>query len=142
MTQAGEYFLSRLQFGTHVLTAAGDAVSLLTWLAQHAKPFVDQKVLLGQKQHLSCRLIAWRVPEEQANRRRQKLRKEIDSRYSKAPHAERLAWCDWTILVTNVPDDLLTPPEAVVLYRARWQVENCHADYRSSASLYIEGVAA
>jgi hypothetical protein len=123
MTQAREYFLSRLQFGTKVLTRAGDAVSLLTWLGQQAKPFVDQNVLLGQTQRLSCRLIAWRVPEEQANRRRQKLRKEVDSRYSKAPSAERLAWCDWTILVTNVPDDLMTPPEAVVLYRARWQIE-------------------
>src|SRR5262249_44286131 len=35
----------------------------------------------------------------------------------------RLAWCDWTILVTNVPEEMLTLPEAVVLYRARWQVE-------------------
>ncbi len=41
----------------------------------------------------------------------------------KEPSVERLAWCDWTILVTNVPVELLTPREAVVLYRARWQVE-------------------
>jgi hypothetical protein len=34
-----------------------------------------------------------------------------------------LALCDWTILVTNVPGELLTPEEAVVLYRARWQIE-------------------
>jgi hypothetical protein len=39
------------------------------------------------------------------------------------PSAERLAWCDWTILVTNVPVELMTPEEVVVLYRARWQVE-------------------
>jgi hypothetical protein len=39
------------------------------------------------------------------------------------PSAVRLAWCDWTILVTNVPESLLTPKEAAVLYRARWQVE-------------------
>jgi hypothetical protein len=36
---------------------------------------------------------------------------------------KRLAWCDWTILVTNVPVELMTPDKAVVLYRARWQVE-------------------
>ena len=45
------------------------------------------------------------------------------SKYGKEPSAERLAWCDWTILVTNVPAEMMTPEEAVVLYRARWQVE-------------------
>jgi hypothetical protein len=79
--------------------------------------------MLGQEQQLPCRLIAWRVPEEQANRRRQKLRRENLRKYGKKPSAERLAWCDWTILVTNVPVELMTPEEAVVLYRARWQVE-------------------
>ena len=45
------------------------------------------------------------------------------SRYGKQPSAERLAWCDWTILVTSVPLTLLTAREAIVLYRARWQIE-------------------
>jgi hypothetical protein len=63
------------------------------------------------------------VPPEHANRRRAKLRREIRNKYGKEPSAERLAWCDWTILVTNVPVPLLSPQEAVVLYRARWQLE-------------------
>jgi Transposase DDE domain len=123
MTAVGEYFLSRLQFGTHVLLGDGNAVDLLPWLAQQRGPFVDQSILLGQGQRLACRLIAWRLPEEQANRRRQKLRQETRSKNGCEPSAARLAWCDWTILVTNVPVDLLTPTEAAVLYRARWQVE-------------------
>ncbi len=142
VAKAGEYFLSRLQFGTSVLAPDGDSLELLSWLAQQPGPFVDQQVLLGKEQRLACRLIAWRIPEEQANRRRQKLRKEILSRYQKEPSAERLAWCDWTILVTNVPVEKMTPPEAVVLYRARWQVEMSHPDHRSSAKLYLEGSAA
>jgi len=63
------------------------------------------------------------LPPEQANRRRQKLRKETLSKSGKEPSAARLAWCDWTILVTSVPVSMLSPEEAVVLYRARWQVE-------------------
>ena len=39
------------------------------------------------------------------------------------PSRERLAWCDWTIFVTNVPGDRLSPEEIAVLYRARWQIE-------------------
>lgn len=122
MTAAGEYFLSRLQFGTHVLHE-GLAVDVLTWLAKQTGPFVDVSVLLGQEQRLPSRLIAWRLPQEQANRRRQKLRQETMKKKGREPSAVRLAWCDWTILVTNVPAALLTPQEAAVLYRARWQVE-------------------
>ena len=123
MTQEGAYFLSRLQLGTSVLLPEGPAVALLPWLAQQAGPLVDQRIRLGHAQHLACRLIAWRLPEEQAHRRRHKLRRESLSKYGKEPSAERLAWCDWTILVTNVPVAMLTPEEAVILYRARWQVE-------------------
>jgi hypothetical protein len=117
------YFLSRLQFGTVVRQADGVVVNLLPWLSKQTKNLVDLHVQIGKEQCLPCRLIAWRLPEEQANRRRQKLRKEALSRRNQEPSAERLAWCDWTILVTSVPDDLLTAREAIVLYRARWQVE-------------------
>jgi hypothetical protein len=123
MAAAGEYFLSRLQFGTHVLLSSDKAVAVLKWLTQQPGPFVDVSILLGQEQRLPCRLIAWRLPREQADRRRQKLRQETRKKRGREPCAERLAWCDWTILVTNVPEELLTPPEAAVLYRARWQVE-------------------
>jgi hypothetical protein len=122
MVAAGEYFLSRLQFGTHVLHE-GLTVDLLPWLAKQTGPFVDVSVLLGKEQCLPCRLIAWRLPKEQADSRRRKLRQETMKKKGREPSAERLAWCDWTILVMNLPADLLTPKEATVLYRARWQVE-------------------
>jgi hypothetical protein len=123
MTRNDEYFLSRLQFGTMVMEPDGAAVDLMRWLAKRPDRFVDCSILLGKEQRLACRLIAWRLPKEQADRRRQKLREEMLSRKGKEPTAERLAWCDWTILVTNVPMELMTPEEAVVLYRSRWQVE-------------------
>jgi hypothetical protein len=123
MALAGVHFLSRLQFGTAVRLAAGAAVDVLVWLERQPGPFVDRPIVLGAGERLPCRLIAWRVPPEQANRRRQKLRQEVRRKRGSEPSAERLAWCDWTILVTSVPAERLAPPEAVVLYRARWQVE-------------------
>ena len=123
MVQLSVYFLSRLQFGTKVYPLVGQAVAILEWLAQQPGPLVDQPILLGAAGRLPCRLIAWRLPKEQANRRRQKLRQEMLRKKGSVPSVARLAWCDWTILVTSVPEALLTPPEAVVLYRARWQVE-------------------
>jgi hypothetical protein len=115
MAAAGEYFLSRLQFGTHVLLDPDEAVDVLPWLAKQPGPFVDVSILLGQEQRLPCRLIAWRLPRALANRRRRKLREELMDKKGREPTAERLAWCDWTILVTNVPGQLLTPPEAAVI---------------------------
>jgi hypothetical protein len=99
---AGVYFLSRLQFGTKVLRSDGASVDVLPWLSKQPGPLVDQWILLGKEQRLPCRLIAWRLPEEQANRRRHKLRKETLSKRNQEPSVERLAWCDWTILVTSV----------------------------------------
>lgn len=123
MVTANAYFLSRLQYGTTVMLGDGKAVDLLKWLTQQRSPFVDVPIWLGQVERLGCRLIAWRVPQEQADRRRQKLRRETLSKKGREPSAERLAWCDWTILVTSVPMEMMSPPEAVILYRARWQVE-------------------
>jgi hypothetical protein len=123
MMVAQEHFLSRLQFGTHVLLPDGTKVELLSWLAQHQGFFVDQRILLGQADRLACRLIAWKLPPDQANRRRRNLRADIKRKSGGLPTAARLAWCDWTILVTSVLEDQLTPTEATVLYRARWQVE-------------------
>src|SRR5579884_207782 len=132
-----EHFLSRLQFGTTVRLAEGTAVALLPWLAQQAGPFIDRLVVLGQEQTLACRLIAWRVPPEQANRRRRKLREELRRKKGREPSAARLAWCDWTILITSVPQTLLRPAEAVVLYRARWQVELLFKRWKSQGLIAV-----
>ncbi len=117
------YILSRWQFGTGVLSREGQAFDLLAWLNQQPKSLISEPILLGKKERLACRLIAWRLPPEQANRRRQKLRREVRDKRGQEPCAERLAWCDWTVLVTTAPEELLSEREAIVFYRARWQVE-------------------
>ena len=98
-------------------------LDLLPWLARQRGPFVDQVIWLGKAEGLACRLIAWRLPDAQAKRRRRKLQRERRRKGGPAPSAARLAWCGWTILVTNVPLEKLTPAEAAVFYRARWQIE-------------------
>lgn len=117
------YWLSRLQFGTNVFTPQGQRLSLLDWLGDQPGPFVDRPILMGTERKVACRIVAWRVPQEVANRRRQKLIAETRRKDGRVPSKERLAWCDWTILVTNVAAEKLTAKEIAVLYRARWQIE-------------------
>jgi len=121
--QEGVFWLSRLQFGTSVFSVDNQKIRLLDWLGEQTGPYVDQSILLGTERKVACRLVAWRVPEEVANRRRQKLIAEARRKSGRVPSKERLAWCDWTILVTNVAPNMLTPKEITVLYRARWQIE-------------------
>lgn len=121
-SREGVFWLSRLQYGTSVFSCDGAPLRLLEWLARQG-PMVDQSVLLGTERKVPCRILAWRVPEEVANRRRQKLIAEARRKDGRTPSAERLAWCDWMILVTNVPAEKLSLREAAVLYRARWQIE-------------------
>lgn len=137
MAAHGEHFLSRLQFGTGVLLPDGTAVDLLAWLAGQPGPAVDRPALLGADQRLPGRLIAWRVPREQADRRRRKLRREMRRRNGRQPSADRLAWCDWTILVTSVPPQALTAAEAAVVYRARWQIELLFKRWKSQGLVAV-----
>jgi hypothetical protein len=123
LNRQGALWISRLQFGTAAFTPEGRRLPLLDWLARQPGPSVDRPILIGAERKVPCRVVAWRVPEEVANRRRQKLIAEARSKDGRVPSRERLAWCDWTILVTNVGDELLDPAEVAALYRARWQIE-------------------
>lgn len=127
------YWLSRLVCGTNTYSVDGERLELLKWLAVNG-PLVDDKILVGAKRKLECRIIAWRVPEEVANRRRQKVIDE-HKRKGRTPSAERLAWCDWMILITNLPAEMLSAEEACVLYRSRWQIELIFKRWKSQGMI-------
>jgi hypothetical protein len=119
----GGYWLSRLHSSTAVYDADGrrwDVLDLRT--AQGVGAQVDLPIALGAQQHLCARLLAVRVSQEVADQRRRRLRATARDR-GRTPSAARLAWCDWTLLVTNVPPALLSLREALLLARARWQIE-------------------
>lgn len=118
----GVYWLSRWQAGTTVATLAGEPQALLALLAADATATLDRPVLLGAQQRLPVRLLAARVPQEIADERRRRLRAAARGK-GRAVSATRLRLCDWTVLLTNVPADQLALREALVLARARWQIE-------------------
>jgi Transposase DDE domain len=114
------YFLSRLKHGTGLFDLAGKRLELRQVL--RGALLVDWAVQLGVQQHLPARVLAVRVPPAVAAQRRRHLRAQA-AKQGRTPSAEALALADWTVLVTNAPTDLLTIQEALVLLRARWQVE-------------------
>ena len=119
----GVYWISRWQQGTLVFDAQGGELKLLEHLQkQQGTGPVDLPVLLGTAERLPCRLIALRVPQEMVARRRQSAYAKA-RKHGREPTQEHLAWCEWTILVTNCPEEMLSWKEVIVLYRARWQIE-------------------
>jgi Transposase DDE domain len=126
------YWLSRLQQGTALFDQQGQRLSVLQVL--RGAHMVDWSVQLGVQQRLPARLLAVRVPAEVANQRRRQVRVRA-AKHGRTPSAECLARADWTILVTNAPADLLAVREALVLLRARWQVELLFKLWKSHGQL-------
>lgn len=122
LSAQGVYWISRLQVQTVVLDSDGRRWDLLKLLEAQSSNKVDIPIYIGAEHRLPCRLVATRVSQETADRRRQKLWDEArhnDKTVSRA----RLRLADWTIYVTNAPVELLSVPEVLVLARARWQIE-------------------
>ncbi len=133
------YWLSRLRAGTVVFGPDGQRVDLPRWLVAQGGTPVDVPVHLGVRHQVTARLLAVAVPQVVADERRRKLRAEA-RRKGQAVSNLRLALAGWTILVTNAAVELLPLMDALVLARARWQIEllfklwKCHGRVDESRS--------
>lgn len=120
---AGSYWLSKIDALTRISDATHHEESLLTFI-EDVTPLTgwDGWVWLGKGRRVAARLLVQPVPQEVADQRRRRIRKEARDK-GRTPSAVVLALAAWTILITNVPDALLTITEAVVLAKVRWQIE-------------------
>jgi hypothetical protein len=142
---AGGYWLTPAQAGTLLIDERGQCWDLVSLLRVQKGDQVDLRVYLGKKERVPARLIATRVSPEQARQRRKRAKgsqegkpkgvrrpnerqrlaggkRKRQRKYRKTGKA-RMQLLDWTILLTNVPQELLSVEEALVLARCRWQIE-------------------
>ena len=122
LSEQDVYWLTRLQAGTAIYDPSGERLDLLALLHPKDITAVDQAILVGSDQRLPCRLLAVRVPQAVADKRRQELHTEAHHK-GQTVSAKRLALADWTIFITNTPCDMLPLHEALTLARCRWQIE-------------------
>jgi hypothetical protein len=142
------FYLSRAHPQLVVQRAKDQSQTLMQFLRGKG-PLVDVQVEVGTKHRLKCRLIAWRVPDWVAQRRKKKRLEQHNRKQrrrqrkqrrgqpvsqgkgsgrgqpkrSTGPTAEQLEQCEWVVVLTNVPPEKLSPKEAEALLRARWQIE-------------------
>lgn len=120
-TQAGGFWVIRYKNNV-ILYENDQELHLASFLKKQHTTFIDLPVQIGQTRYLPCRLIAIRVDEQTAAERIRKLREDA-RKNKKSLSAERLQLAHWTILLTNAPQNLLSPPEVYTLVRLRWQIE-------------------
>jgi Transposase DDE domain len=146
--KAGCYWLTAANAGTLLIDERGQCWDLVSFLGAQTGDEVDVQVYLGKHERLPVRLIARRVSPEQAKRRRKSANRSVegkakgvqkpnvrkgraagDKRKRQRKHKKtgkaRLQLLGWTILITNVPQQMLSVDEALVLARCRWQIELC-----------------
>lgn len=134
LAQHHAYWLTRLMAGTQAYAAHGQRLDVARHLPAHGAAVSEQAVYLGVHHRLPARLIAVRVPQEIANRRRHQLKTDARRR-GQAVSQERLRLAPWTLLVTNVPPELLSKEEVLVVARVRWQIELVFKLWKSSGHL-------
>ena len=148
--KAGRSWLTTANAGTLLIDERGQCWDLVSFLGAQRGDEVDVQVLLGKRERLPVRLIARRVSPEHAERRRAKANRSVEGkakgvqrpnvskrrpadskrqrqrqRKQKKTGKARLKLLGWTILITNVPQEVVSIDEALVLARCRWQIELC-----------------
>jgi Transposase DDE domain len=146
--KAGCYWLTTANAGTLLIDERGQCWDLVSFLGAQTGDEADVQVVLGKRERLPVRLIARRVSPAQAERRRKSATCSVEGkpkgvqrpnectrraagdkrkrqRKRKKTGKARLQLLGWTILMTNVPQALLTVDEALVLARCRGPIELC-----------------
>jgi Transposase DDE domain len=123
LAAAGAYFLSKLSASMTLSDGSQSPVALPSFM-RNLGPCAQWEgdVWVGQEHALPARLLVQAVPQEVADQRRRRIRAEA-RRKGRTPSAAALALAAWTIFITNVPVELLSLPEALVLAKVRWQIE-------------------
>jgi len=105
--------------------ATGQRINLLELLARNGS--VDMLVRAGTEPTVGLRLIAIATPEETANLRRMRAKKEMHH----PPSRELLKLMSWTIFLTTITDPAATFKEIAALYALRWRIENIFKTWKS-----------
>lgn len=134
LRQQNCFWLSRLQAQTTVRHQEDPTWQLDQVLATTAAASAEWPVTVGAAGTVPARLLAVRVPTEVAAERRRHIWTDAKRR-GHTPRQTRLQRADWLLLVTSVPAEQLRIDEAVVLMRARWQIELLFKQWKSAGRL-------
>jgi hypothetical protein len=116
------YFLMRYKEGI-ILWWQGHQLDLLSVLPEQVGGRGELLVDIGANKAVKgARLLIERVPDEVAKKRQERLR-EVARVHQKPVNERQMLLAHWTMVVTNVPQSMLSFEQVLALLRARWQIE-------------------
>lgn len=118
---ASFYLLSYMKTSTH-FWQEGHYWTCGMWCAAQQSASFDVPILLGARDKIPARLIGFRADPAIAQERRRKLKRKAKERGDTISKA-RLALCDWTLIVTNIPCEKMSARDALIWLGVRWQIE-------------------
>lgn len=124
--KAGAFFISRLKARVYVLNEEGEILPLrkeLRTLAPNPGDVGRRKVFMTKSDRVPCEMVVVRLPKARADERRRKLKAKHKEQGFKAPSKRYLELQDWTILVTNVEEDMVSNEQILQWYLMRWRIE-------------------
>ena len=125
----GSYFISRYKTDTNLYDInTNEKIDLLAYL--NNKSIVEAYVLLSKNIKLKVRIICKKITLEQSNARRRKANKLAKSRcYKSSEKNQKLL--EWSLFITNIPENKITAEQILIIYKARWQIELLFKLYKS-----------
>lgn len=129
----GAFFLTRLFLDTTLHDVqTSERLDLGQVLRLSPGPLYERQVRMGQgpNQTCACRLVCLRVTAQVANARRRRFKAHA-RRQGRTGSPRHLALCDWTLLITNVPEPWVPLDMVRALYTLRWQIELLFKQFKS-----------
>jgi hypothetical protein len=135
LSAADVYWLSKIEPNALISDVTARECPLLAFVQTLGEVAQwEGMVWVGKGRRLRARLLIQRVPQEVADQRRRRIRKTARDK-GVSPSAAALALAEWTILITNIPPELLTLKEALVVAKVRWQIELLFKLWKSHGQL-------
>ena len=139
ISQAGAYFLSRLNHQTNLYEGTSSDLSpldLVNFLKKTTCDLIEQEVFIGEKDRVASRLIAVRLPDDIVNERRRVARQKAKKKGYTSTEAH-LFLLGWNLFITNVPPGVWTPETVIKSYPIRWQIELIFKSWKSHCNLAV-----
>ena len=136
LTENGIYWISRLKANSYLADETGERLALEKMLTetQTENTFIVKRIRIGKRKQLPAYLIAQRLTEAEANKRRRYIRYRA-KRKCQTPSKTRLRLAGWNLYITNIEAHQLTPKQICVIVGIRWQIELMFKGFKSIGKL-------
>lgn len=126
------HFTSRLRYGVNIYDMkTGKEINLYNQIKKQER--FDQWVMLGEKQKFKIRLVVIKLPQEQADIKKRKAKKDRDRRLN---HSKKYYdMLGYSFYITTENEKRFSPCQIAGQYGLRWRIETIFKCWKSNFHL-------